>query len=166
MVSLKWCANEFSQHVPQDSPVQARKIEILKQNSHSFLTFTFISLLLSLFLPASLGLSPFWNYGNCLLQNWSLQPDSLSSLTIHRLSLDFNLSQNQSHSQATQPFCIPASLCVWVRIKMPAECQWETWLLFQLCLVHFRGWQIIYLHNICKVILHCFGAFLSKCILN
>lgn len=113
---------------------------------------------LSLFLPVSFGLSPLWSYSNCLLQNWSLQPDSLSSLTIHRLSLDFNLSQNQSHSQATQPFCIPTSLCFGVRIQMPAECQWETWLLFQLCCIS-GGQQIIYLHNICKVVLHCLGAF-------
>lgn len=103
---------------------------------------------------------PLWNHGNCLLQNWGLQPDSphfFNCSNVQRLSLDLNLSQNQSHSQATQPFCIPISPCVCVRIKMPAECQWETWILFQLCLVHFRVWQIIYLHNICKVILHCFG---------
>lgn len=65
-----------------------------------------------------LGLIPLWNYGNCLLQNWCLQRYSLSSLTVQlfkrvRLSLDLNLSQNQSHSQATQPFCIPISpLCL------------------------------------------------------
>lgn len=86
-------------------------IEILKKNSHRFLTFTLIFLLLSLFLLVSLSLSPLWNYGSCLLQNWRLQTDPLSSVTVHSLYLDFNLSQNQSHSQATQPFCTPTLCC-------------------------------------------------------
>lgn len=112
---LKWSGNEFSQRGLQDSPAEAQKTEILKQNSHSFLAFTLISLLLSLSPPVSLGLFPLWNYGNCLLPISGLQPDSLSSYrsNVHRLSLDLNLSQNQSHSQATQPFCIPTSpLCL------------------------------------------------------
>lgn len=128
-----------------------KRLRSLKQNSHSFLSFPLISLLLSRFLSVSFGLCPLWNYGS-YFQIWGLQPESLSSSTVQMfiiLSLDLNLSQNQSHSQATRPFCIPTSPCVCVRIKMPAECQWETWLLFQLSLVHFRHWQIIYLHNVC-----------------
>uniref|UniRef100_A0A665XBZ4 Receptor protein-tyrosine kinase n=1 Tax=Echeneis naucrates TaxID=173247 RepID=A0A665XBZ4_ECHNA len=54
---------------------------------------------------------------------FSRLPLFLNCSNVHRLSLDLNLSQNQSHSQATQPFCIPISPCVCVRLKMPAECQ-------------------------------------------
>lgn len=147
---IKWRENELETSFLQHSLVQAEKIAILRQNSRSFSAAVICSPLFSWVF------SPSWNYGNCL---FFFSKFSFSSSTAPCLSLDLNLSPNHSHSQATQPFCIPISPCVCVRIKKPAECQWEAWLLFQLCVVHFRGWKVIYLHIKVKLSSTVFGAF-------
>lgn len=86
--------------------------EILRSQNrtHSLCVFSLILCLLSLFLPALLGLSPSRNYGNCL-PNCRLQPDSLDSLTAHCLSLDFNLSQTQPEPDNSSVLYSSIPLC-------------------------------------------------------
>lgn len=87
--------------------------EILRSQNrtHSLCVFALPLLCpLSLFLPALLGLSPSWNYGNCR-PNCRLQPDSLDSLTARCLSLDFNLSQTQPEPDNSSVLYSSIPLC-------------------------------------------------------
>lgn len=98
-----------------------KKIENLKQNSHSFLSFTLISLFLSVCFPCSFSIV---KLPSSKLGFTGRFPQFLNCSNVHRLTLDLNLSQNQSHSQATQPFCIPISpvfVSGWKRLLNASE---------------------------------------------